>query len=85
VFDRRRRHTGFDQLDPATINDFVAGRCADSHGPAEMMSDPHTHTLKYHVTAVSLSFPRSSTLPSPTYPRFRTAELGHSGRETVRL
>jgi hypothetical protein len=42
-----RRHTGFDQLDPPAIHDLVAGRCSDSHGPAQMMGDPHTHALKY--------------------------------------
>jgi hypothetical protein len=29
------------------IHDFVPGRCSDSHGPAEMMGDPHAHTLDY--------------------------------------
>jgi hypothetical protein len=49
VFDRRHRHTGFDQLDPPSIHDFMAGGCGDSHGPAEMMGDPHAHTLEYLV------------------------------------
>ena len=52
VFDRCRRHTGFDQLDPPAIHDDVPGRCSDSHGPAEMMGDPDTHALKYLASRV---------------------------------
>jgi hypothetical protein len=52
VLDRCRRHTGFDQLDPPAIHDFVAGRRSDSYGPAEMMGDPHTHALKYHASQI---------------------------------
>jgi hypothetical protein len=47
VLDRRRRHAGLDQLDPPAIHDFMAGRCGNSYGPAEMMSDPHAHALEY--------------------------------------
>jgi hypothetical protein len=52
VLDRRRGHTGFDQLDPPAIHDFVAGRCSHSHGPAQMMGDPHTHALEYLASQV---------------------------------
>ena len=52
VLDRCRRRTGFDQLDPPAIHDLVADRRSDSHGPAEMMGDPHTHALKYLASQV---------------------------------
>jgi len=45
VMDRRRRHTGFDQVDPSAIRDLVASRGGNRHGPAEMMSDTHTHDV----------------------------------------
>lgn len=47
MFDRRRRHAGFDQLDPPAIQDLVVGFCGDSYGPAEMMGDPHARTHEY--------------------------------------
>ena len=52
VLDRCRRHTGFDQLDPPAVHDFVVGRRSDSHGPAEMMGDPYTHALEYLASQV---------------------------------
>ena len=39
---RERRHAGSGQVEPPAIHDFVGGRRSDSHGPAEMMGDPHT-------------------------------------------
>ena len=42
------RHTGFEQLPiRRRSSNLVFGRPGDSHGPAEMMSDSHTHALKY--------------------------------------
>jgi hypothetical protein len=47
VLDRCGRPARLDQLDPAAIHDLVPGRRSDSDGPAEMMGDPHAHTLEY--------------------------------------
>jgi hypothetical protein len=55
VFYRCRRHTGFEQLDPPTIHDLVLVRRGDSHGPAEMMSDSHTHALKYLASGFAIN------------------------------
>ncbi|MFN2506776.1 MAG: hypothetical protein ABR540_21615 [Acidimicrobiales bacterium] len=43
--DRRRRHAGFDQLDPPTVHDLVVGRGRDCHGPAEMMGNAQAHAI----------------------------------------
>ena len=43
VVDRRRRHTGLDQLDPPTVHDLVVRRGRDGHGPAEVMGDAEAH------------------------------------------
>src|SRR5207247_7248028 len=62
VFDPCRRYTGLDQLNPPTIHDFVPGRCSDSHGPAKMMGDPHTHTLEYLAPSFSPARPHRRVL-----------------------
>jgi hypothetical protein len=46
VVDRRRRHTGLDQLDPPTIHDLVVRRGRDSHRPAEVVGDAEAHASK---------------------------------------
>ena len=55
MFNRCRRQAGFEQFDPAAIHNLVIGRCSDSHGPAQMMGDPHAHALKYLAPGSTLS------------------------------
>ena len=43
VVDRCRRHVGFDQLDPSTLDDLVVGRGHDCDSPTEMVCNPEVH------------------------------------------
>ncbi len=47
MVDRCRRHARLDQLDPPPVDDLVAGRRGDRHGPAEMVSNAQTHAVEY--------------------------------------
>ena len=86
VMDRCCRHAGFDQVDPPAIHDLVVGRCGDSHGPAEMMSDTHTHDVEYgasHREPRHQSSVRSSALPtSPGSRKCRAEPLDRCLRQS---
>ena len=55
MVDRRRRHAGFDQLDPPAVHDLVVRRRADGHGPPEMVRDPQTHATDYAAAGSEVS------------------------------
>jgi hypothetical protein len=43
IVDRRRRHAGLNELDPAAIDDRMIGRGGHGDRPAEMISDAQAH------------------------------------------
>lgn len=61
MLDRGRRHARLDQLYPAAVHDLVPGRCGDSHGQAEMTSDPYPHTPR--VPRARRGGEQASTIP----------------------
>jgi hypothetical protein len=43
VVDGGTWEAGFDQVDPATVDDLVVGRRRHCHGPAEVVRDAQSH------------------------------------------